>query len=184
MDSTVLNEKPSGVYFAEMEYKSYEKSGFATPSKKVELYSETLEKAGFDPLPTYNEPTQSAANTPDLARDYPLVLITGSRRSSYTHTQFHNIPRLRSSLPEPLAEVNPITLAKHDIADGELVALETPKGSIKIRVKADGELVSEAVSIPHGWAQANANELTDLELRDDISGFPQLRAILCRLRKL
>ena len=184
VSSGVLSDKPSGVYFAEMEYKTYEQSGFATPSKKVEIYSETLEKAGFAPLPIYSEPTQSAVNTPDLAKEYPLVLITGSRKSSYTHTQFHNIPRLRSSLPEPLAEVHPSTLARYDIADGELTAVETPKGSIKIRAKADEDLVPQAVSIPHGWAQANANELTDLDLRDDISGFPQLRSILCRLRKI
>ena len=180
----ILSQKPSGVYFAEIEYKTYERDGFPTPSKKVELYSETLEKAGFDPLPTYSEPTQSPISTPGLAKEYPLILLTGSRRKEFTHSQFHNIPQLRSAVPEPLAQVHPSTLAKYNITDGELVALETPKGGIKIRVKADEDLVPQAVSIPHGWAQANANDLTDLELRDDISGFAQLRAILCRLRKI
>lgn len=180
----ILLQKPSGVYFAQMEYKTYERDGFPTPSRKVELYSETLEKAGFAPLPTYSEPTQSPISTPELAKEYPLILITGSRRREFTHSQFHYIPRLRSLMPEPLAQVHPSTLAKYNISDGDLVALETPKGSIKIRVRADEDLVPQAVSIPHGWAQANCNDLTDLELRDDISGFPQLRGVLCRLKKI
>ena len=33
------------------EYAKYEKNGFRTPSKKVELYSKSLDRLGYDPLP-------------------------------------------------------------------------------------------------------------------------------------
>ncbi len=33
--------------------------GFLTPSKKMEIYSEQLEKLGYDPLPVYREPAES-----------------------------------------------------------------------------------------------------------------------------
>jgi len=179
----ILSQKPSGVYFASIEYKTYERKGFDTPSGKVELYSDTLEKAGYDPLPTYKEPTQSPMSTPALAKEYPLILVTGTRMPEFTHSQFHHLPRLRSRVPEPLAKIHPSTLAEYKITNGEMIAVETPKGSIKIRADADEDLLPQVVSIPHGWSQANANDLTDLDLRDDISGFPQLRAILCRVRK-
>jgi anaerobic selenocysteine-containing dehydrogenase len=47
--------------------------GFLTPSKKVEIYSERLEKFGYDPLPVYKEPAESPASRPDLAKEYPLI---------------------------------------------------------------------------------------------------------------
>jgi anaerobic selenocysteine-containing dehydrogenase len=40
------------------------------------------------------------------------------------------------------------------------------------------------VSIPHGWAEANANLLTELEPHDPVTGYPELKALLCRIRKL
>src|SRR4030042_4854126 len=48
-------EKVAGAYYSEKRYgmESYEIKGFSTPSKKIEIYSETFQKEGFDPLPTY-----------------------------------------------------------------------------------------------------------------------------------
>ena len=40
------------------------------------------------------------------------------------------------------------------------------------------------VSIPHGWVQANANMLTELEPRDPVTGYTDLKALLCRVKKI
>ena len=40
------------------------------------------------------------------------------------------------------------------------------------------------VSIPHGWAQANANLLTDGDAFDPIAGYPEDKGLLCRLSKI
>ena len=42
---------------------------FNTPSKKIEIYSERLEKLGYDPLPVYREPAESPISKPDLAKE-------------------------------------------------------------------------------------------------------------------
>jgi hypothetical protein len=39
------------------------------------------------------------------------------------------------------------------------------------------------VVIPAGWADASANELTDGEDVDPVSGFPALRAAICRIER-
>ena len=51
----------AGAFYMEKKYgmEGFEVKGFSTPSRKIEIYSETFEKAGFDPLPTYREPDQS-----------------------------------------------------------------------------------------------------------------------------
>ena len=91
-----LSEKPEGIVcpVEKTKVKQYEESGFSTPSGKVEIWSSILEKNGYDPLPTYREPVESPLSTPDLARRYPLVLTTGVRTISYTHSQHRNLKKL------------------------------------------------------------------------------------------
>jgi anaerobic selenocysteine-containing dehydrogenase len=86
-------EKIAGAFYMEKQYgmDAYQVKGFPTPSKKIEIYSETFEKEGFDPLPTYREPDQSPLGDPDLFQKFPLVLTTGARILYYTHGQHRNI---------------------------------------------------------------------------------------------
>ncbi len=56
--------------------------GFCTPSRKVELYSETFLEHGYAPLPEYQEPMVSPRSRPDLAARFPLIL------TSVKHTRF------------------------------------------------------------------------------------------------
>ena len=176
-------EHPEGMFFADKKYDMVERAKFKTPSGKIELYSETLAEYGYDPLPVYIEPSQSPAN-PELARDYPLILTTGVRSPQYTHTQMRNISRLRRLAPEPLAEVHPDTAGKYGIADSDMIALETKRGQLKIKVRTTEELLPGVVSIPHGWAEANANLLTELEPRDPVTGYSELKVLLCRISKV
>lgn len=179
-----LKDKPGGFFYAEKNYDRYKKKGFKTPSGKVEIFSKTFEEAGFDALPTHIEPTQSPVENKALAEEYPLILITGARSKEYIHTQLRHIPELRRIAPEALMEIHPATAKKYGAQDGEMVAVETKKGKIEIKAKVTEDIAQQVVSIPHGWADANVNELTDIELRDDISGYPEDKAILCRVTKI
>jgi anaerobic selenocysteine-containing dehydrogenase len=179
----LFEEHPEGMFFADKKYDMIERAKFKTPSGKIELYSETLAEYGYDPLPIPIEPSQSPAN-PELARDYPLILTTGVRSPQYTHTQMRNISRLRRLAPEPLAEIHPDTAGKYGIADGDMIALETKRGQLKIKVRTTEELLPGMVSIPHGWAEANANVLTELEPRDPVTGYSELKALLCQISKV
>ena len=75
--------------------------GFPTPTGKMELYSTVLEKMGYDPLPYFKEPGESPYSTPELAKEYPLVLTTGFRSPFYFLAQYRNIPWLRSFMEYP-----------------------------------------------------------------------------------
>ncbi len=179
-----LQDNPGGMFYASHDYGAYKKSGFPTPSKKAELYSEMLAEHGYDPMPTHHEPTESPFSNPELAKEYPLILVTGNRMLEYTHGQFRNMIGLRRLAPEPEVLLHPATAAGCGIVDGETVAVETKKGSIKIKAKLTEDIMPGVVSVPHGWSRANVNILTDLSLRDPITGYPQRNAILCRIRKV
>jgi len=176
-----LKAHPSGFFFTEKEYGI---KGFGTPSGKIEIYSETLEKYGYDPLPTPRDSPYGIFAETEATKDYPLILTTGARAIEYTHTQMRNIPQLRAILPNALAEIHPSTAAKYGVADGEFVFVETKKGKIKIKVKCSEDIMPGVISIPHGWAQANVNILTDISVRDPISGYPELKALRCRIKKI
>jgi len=179
----LTEEHPEGVYFAERCYDINAKNQIRTPSEKIEIYSQTLAEAGYDPMPVYKEPSQSPVSNPELAKEYPLILVTGARALPFTHCQMRNIPQLRQMLPEPLAEIHPSTAKKYGVADADTVALETRNGQIKIKVRATEDMAPQVVTVPHGWAQANANVLTELEPNDPVTGYPEMRALACRIKK-
>jgi len=180
-----LRKHPSGIYLgSQLGYKKYEESGFGTPSGKIEIYCEKLKEMGYDPLPNFREPMESPKSLPDLAKDFPLILTTGGKILTYTHSSYHGLPILRKTTPEVFAELHPKIAEERGIKDGDYVIIKTLRGSVKIKVKLVESIHPRVVSILHGCSQANANVLTDHELRDQTLGTPELRALLCRVEKL
>ena len=54
------------------EYRKYERTGFATPTKKVELYSTIFERLGYSPLPYYEPHPDAPERKPDPEGAPPL----------------------------------------------------------------------------------------------------------------
>lgn len=112
------------------------KPGFNTPSGKVELYSARLKDLGQDPLPYHKESYESPVTTPKIARDYPLVLIGGSRHIASCNSAGRNVPWLRELLPYPVIEIHPDTAKELGIEENDWVWIETPRGSGRVKQRA------------------------------------------------
>lgn len=140
-------------------YKRYEKGllrkdgkpGFNTPTGKVELYSTLLEKWGHDPLPYYEEPQMSPVSTPELAKEYPLILTSGRRTSTYYHSEHRMIRSLRELEPYPDMEIHPETARLLGIGDGDWVWIENPSGRCKRKARYSDRLHPKVVEVSHGW---------------------------------
>jgi anaerobic selenocysteine-containing dehydrogenase len=167
-------------------YRKYEGflKGFMTPSKKVELYSEQLEKLGYDPLPVYREPAESPVSQPELAEEYPLILIAGSKLEMYTHSMMRNIPGLREQFPENLLEIHPETAGGLAIGDGNIVRVESPRGSLECKTKVTDGIHPRVVHLYHGFVESNCNVLTDHKACDPITGSTGLKSLLCKVEKI
>ncbi len=163
--------------------RSYRTNGFNTPSHKVELYSEYLESLGYNPMPTYSEPAEGWVTRPEMAKKYPLIMITGSRNRFYHHTQYRNLPSIRKQSPEPLAEINLQTANDLEIKDGDMVTVESPRGSIRIKVRVTEDIHPGIVSVPHGWRDTNVNLLTTDADVDPVTAFIGFKSVLCRIVK-
>ena len=186
--------EPSKLTFAEFKqkggissphvFKKYEQDGFRTPTGKVELSDGRLEALGFDPLPTYREPDESPVSAPKIAEAYPLILTTGAREPVFRHSELRNIPVLREIVPELFISLHPSAARDLGIAEGDEVAVETPRGSMEARAHLTEGIDPRIVQVPSHWpGKNNVNLITDNERCAPMIGSVQLRCQLCRVRK-
>ena len=198
---------PSGITFDEFRkvgvikgsklYRNFQSQGFATPSGKVELYSNQLKEWGFDPLPVYYEPPETPYSEPELTTEHPLTLITW-KRDPYRHSGGRQINSLRDSHPEPVVMIHPETADKQGIEDGDWVYIETKRGGIRQKAALTADIDPRVVGVDYGWwfpekgitelygwADSNVNILTDDQLPFNREmGSSNLRGLLCKVYKV
>ena len=198
-DHEALDEmlKPSGMGYDKFKEKrslrpkhEYRRHDYKTPSKKIEIYSERVEKIGYAPMPLWEE----LRLTPEIPEEYPL-LLTNAKEETYMLSGFKQVASVRIIRPEPLVELHPDTAEKYGLKEGQWVTIETKDGSIKQRlslnrsldprvvVAAFGWWFPEQVESGYGWSGSNINMLTPSGPDYDPStGGVTLRGVPCRIR--
>jgi anaerobic selenocysteine-containing dehydrogenase len=173
--------------------------GFNTPTRKIELYSETMLEHGYPPLPEYQEPLMSSASRPEIAERFPLIL-TCAKHTLFCESQHRALASLRRRALDPEVEIHPAAAAARGILQGDWVQIETPNGSVRARARLNDTLAPNVVCGQHGWWQpcaeinapgydpfssdgANLNLVVNSELIDPISGSVPHRAYLCQIRR-
>jgi anaerobic selenocysteine-containing dehydrogenase len=171
--------------------------GFATPSRRVELYSERLLEHGYPPLPAYQAPQVGPSARPDLAARFPLVL-TCAKHTLFCESQHRALASLRRRARDPELELHPVAAAERGIAAGDWVRIETPRGSVRARARLNDTLAPDVVCGQHGWWQAcaelgapgydpfgpegaNLNLIIGDDAVDPVSGSVPHRAYLCQV---
>lgn len=176
-----------------VQYKSYEIKGkFRTPSGKVELYADFLKLLNISPLPLFREPDEGPVSSPDLWKEYPLVLTTGGRNIVYYHSSHRNIASLKKQSPDPQLEIHPETAKKMSILDGEWVYLVSPRDRVEIRAKYYEGIHPRVVHAFHGywygaedgWRRLNINMLTDDQALCPVTASVPIKALVCRVEKI
>lgn len=173
--------------------------GFATPSRKIELYSPVLLEHGYAPLPEFVEPHFGPVASPELARRFPLIL-TCAKPTLFCQTQHRAIASLRKRAPYPEIELHPDAAGQRGIAQGDWVSIATPEGSVRARARLNDTLDPDVVIGEHGWWQAceemgaagydpfgptgaNLNLIIGSTALDPVSGTASHRAYLCEISR-
>lgn len=174
--------KKKGILSVPYTYRKYEEKGFNTPTGKIELSSQKLKDLEFDPLPSYREPTESPVSTPDLYKEYPLIITTGGRTPVYRHSEFRNFPKLREIVPGVEMMIHPRAAKSLNIADGDTVIVESPRGSMEVKAHLSEGIDPRVVQVPSHWeGKNNVNLLMDNENCAPLIGSTQLRCQLYRI---
>ena len=151
-------------------YLPYADGGFPTPSGKCEFYSERMAQMGLDPLPAFTPPHEFPEHVPDLARKYPLTLIS-SPRHQFLNSTFVNIASLRRDA-EPEVTLHPADAGQRLVTDGMEVVVFNDRGAFSAVAR-----VADSVRAGVAWAPSiwwgklsgdghNANETTSQKLTD------------------
>jgi len=172
--------------------------GFGTPTGKIEFYSTILDKLGYDPMPYYKEPLETPVSQPELSKEYPLILITGSRFRPFYHSEHRQLHSARKLYPDPTVEIHPDTARETGVEEGEWTIIETTWGKIKQRARFSTRIDPRMVDIQHSWwfpeeipddpilyrsFESNANMLTtdQDEYCDPPTGAMRLSPYLCKV---
>ena len=125
--------------------------GFATSSRKAEMYPCIIEELGYDPIPRYVEP-ESPLSDPEMAERYPFRLTTSGRISPLFHSE-HRTPGegTRTSCPYPMTWMHYNDARKLGIAEGDWVWIETPTGRIRQQAHLGWDIMEGVVQVPPSW---------------------------------
>jgi len=142
----------------------------------------------------YREPQLSPVSSPQIAREYPLILTTGARSNPFFVSEGRQIPSLRRINPDPLVEIHPATAERLGINKGDWVWIETPEGRVRMRAALFDGIAPDVVSAQHawwfpeegppeyGWKKSNINLLLgDKAGYDPETGAECLRSSLCKI---
>jgi thiosulfate reductase / polysulfide reductase chain A len=152
---------PLGITFAqalekgglrpEPKFRKFENQGFGTPSGKVEIYSSIFARFGLEPLPVYREPVESPVSNPELAKDYPLILIATGKFMPFYHSELRQIQSAIQEQPYPIADIHPKTAQELGISDDAWIWIETVRGKIKQKAHLTDEVHPAMLRVQHGW---------------------------------
>jgi len=119
-----------------------------------------------------------AAERPDT--DYPMVLITG-RQLEHWHTgsMTRRATVLDAIEPDPVALVHPLDLADMGGKPGDVVTIESRRGTVALYARADESSPRGAVFVPFCYYEAAINKLTNAAL-DPFAKIPEFK--YCAIR--
>ncbi len=116
---------------------------------------------------------------PDAA--YPFVLITGRQLEHWhTGTMTRRSRVLDAVEPEATCALNPRTLRALGLQGGDPVRLNTRRGEIILKARADRAVPPDTVFVPFAYVEAAANVLTNAAL-DPVGKIPEYKYAAVRV---
>jgi formate dehydrogenase alpha subunit len=134
----------------------------------------TRGKGLFSPV-EYRPP----AELPD--EEYPLVMTTGRLLAHYhTGTMTRRVKALDELVPRNQVWVNPGDAEKLGVGNGQEVALQSRRGSIRLEAKVTDKVGEGVVFVPFHFGESPANALTNPAL-DPVAKIPEFKVAAVRI---
>jgi len=125
------------------------------PGTPILHQDEFLNGRGILTLHQYRDPAETVND------EFPVWLTTGRRLQSYhTRTQTGRAEGINRLLPEEVLEVHPEDVAAWGLEDGGWARVTSPRGSIRIRVKATNRSPRGTVFASFSFPEVAVNDLT------------------------
>ncbi|GKU79208.1 molybdopterin oxidoreductase family protein [Paenibacillus sp. L3-i20] len=149
---SVNNPLLEGITYDALKENKYMKAGggnlppimerIPTPSGKIELYSDSMSKAGLPPVPKYT-PLQEPLT-------YPFLLMTGPNHS-FINSTFANQARLQKLEKGPILHMNELDAIDLNLTDGELVRVRNDRGEAELTLKLGSDVLPGVLATQGLW---------------------------------
>ena len=152
-------------------YAPFAAGNFPTASGKCELSNARLELQGLPAVPEFVAPRESRRSAPELARRFPLALISPAAHA-FLNSSFANLPKQLRQEKRPFVEINPEDAAARRISDGDRVRVSNERGSCELTAVVTTRARVGVVVSPSVWwnklspGNTNINQLTSQTLTD------------------
>ena len=113
--------------------------------------------------------------------EYPMVLITG-RQLEHWHTgsMTRRATVLDAIEPDPVALIHPLDLQAMAVRPGDVVTIESRRGSVSLYARADDSSPRGSVFVPFCYYEAAVNKLTNAAL-DPFGKIPEFKYCAVRV---
>ena len=124
---------------------------FETPSGRVELASDRLERMGQPRVPSFVAPREGPAGNPELVARYPLQLLTPKHHTRFLNSGYADLPRHGPAEGGPFVELDAADAAARGLLDGQPARVWNDRASVEVPVRITQRLRPGVVAIPFGW---------------------------------
>jgi anaerobic selenocysteine-containing dehydrogenase len=162
----------------------YSKGNFPTPSGKCEFvatgaaegnhvkpalrsgYTYFQQGSAIDPIPCYIPPYESVDSTPELAKKYPLAMVSG-KAHAFLNSQYANEKLQKERQGEQIIIIHPNDANKRNLNSGEDVKIFNDRGSFSSIVEISEDIRPGVIYANVGYwdsmikSQTGVNNVTD-----------------------
>ncbi len=147
---TVAELRQRGGYWPKngLAHIAYQDHIFATPSHKIEFWSERVRQAGLSALPSYTAPAEAA---------YPLRFCQGRTLTAF-HAFFDEgqaLPTLAKANTWPQLWIHPLDAQKRHIANETPIVIANQRGQFEASAHVTDDIIPGVVWMRDGWAGVN-----------------------------
>ncbi|HCI85270.1 MAG TPA: hypothetical protein DHV68_00345 [Dehalococcoidia bacterium] len=136
-------------------------------------------------MPGYFAPVDHIPPAEQTDVEYPLVLTTGRRRSTYhTGTQTGRASGFDLLVPSELAEIHPYDAEQLDLSDGEVITVSSRRGSVEVPVKITDRSPHGTIFMSFAFPELTQTNRLTSDAYDFITETPEFKACAVRIDKI
>ncbi|MEZ4943718.1 MAG: formate dehydrogenase subunit alpha [Saprospiraceae bacterium] len=143
------------------------------------LHTETFKRGlGMFQYDDFRETTELL----DHSKDYPYIVTTNRELEHYNSGTMTRRTRNVDILTEDVLLIHPEDAARHQIADGDMVCLESPRGKVDVKARLTDVVKPGILSTTFHFPEIMMNNITS-DVHDSDALCPEYKVVAVRIRK-
>jgi predicted molibdopterin-dependent oxidoreductase YjgC len=136
-------------------------------------------------MPGYFAPVDHIPPAEPTDAEFPLVLTTGRRRSTYhTGTQTGRASGFDILVPSELAEINPYDAEQLELVEGQMVKVSSRRGTVDVPIKITDRSPHGTVFMSFAFPELTQTNRLTSDAYDFITETPEFKACAIRIDKI